>query len=69
LIAWGLQGRDDYIKYNKIAGVITKLTAKLKALPQDVRFRLPSVARCVIHLCQPVRSFAEGQLLFRMRFA
>lgn len=30
-----LQDREDYIKYNKIVGGVTKLTAKLKQLPQD----------------------------------
>mmetsp|Transcript_14127 Transcript_14127/g.34224 ORF Transcript_14127/g.34224 Transcript_14127/m.34224 type:complete len:184 (+) Transcript_14127:31-582(+) len=37
-----VQGRDDYIKYNKIAGVITKLTAKLKVLPPDDEIRIKS---------------------------
>ena len=31
-----VQNRDDYHKYNKIAGLITKLTSKLKELRQDV---------------------------------
>ena len=37
-----LQDREDYIKYSKIAGHITKFTAKLKALPQTdpLRFQL-----------------------------
>ncbi|EKX45707.1 hypothetical protein GUITHDRAFT_138906 [Guillardia theta CCMP2712] len=30
-----VQNRDDYHKYNKIAGLITKLTSKLKELRQD----------------------------------
>ncbi|CAN0514305.1 unnamed protein product, partial [Scytosiphon promiscuus] len=25
-----VQNRDDYVKYNKIVGLITKLTARLK---------------------------------------
>lgn len=32
-----VQDRDDYLKYNKVAGLITKLTAMLKDLPHDVR--------------------------------
>ena len=31
-----VQSRDDYIKYNKLAGNITSLTNKLKELPHDV---------------------------------
>jgi hypothetical protein len=31
-----VQDRDDYLKYNKVAGLITKLTAMLKDLPNDV---------------------------------
>jgi U3 small nucleolar ribonucleoprotein protein IMP3 len=31
-----VQSRDDYIKYNKLAGHITSLTNKLKELPHDV---------------------------------
>ena len=30
-----LQDREDYIKYNKMAGMITKLVAKLRTLPKD----------------------------------
>eukprot|EP00392_Amoebophrya_sp_AT5.2_P016101 g16344.t1 len=30
-----IQDRDDYQKYNKIAGMITKLTAQLRKLPDD----------------------------------
>ncbi len=30
-----LQDREDYIKYNKMAGMITKLVAKLRDLPKD----------------------------------
>ena len=37
-----LQDREDYTKYNKIVGNITKLTAKLKELPQsdETRFQV-----------------------------
>jgi U3 small nucleolar ribonucleoprotein protein IMP3 len=28
-----LQDREDYIKYNKIAGGVTKLVAKLRTMP------------------------------------
>ena len=37
-----LQDREDYTKYNKIVGNITKLTAKLKELPQsdETRFKV-----------------------------
>ena len=34
-----LQDREDYIKYNKIVGHITKLVAKLRAMPQDDEVR------------------------------
>jgi len=30
-----VQNRDDYVKYSKVAGTITKLAAKLKLLKQD----------------------------------
>ncbi|CAD7958153.1 unnamed protein product [Amoebophrya sp. A120] len=30
-----IQDRDDYAKYNKIAGLVTKLTAQLRKLPSD----------------------------------
>ena len=34
-----LQEREDYIKYNKIAGNITKLVAKLRVMPQTSSIR------------------------------
>jgi U3 small nucleolar ribonucleoprotein protein IMP3 len=34
-----LQNREDYIKYNKIVGHITKLVAKLKTMPQEDEVR------------------------------
>lgn len=30
-----VQNRDDYVKYSKVAGLITKLAAKMKLLKQD----------------------------------
>jgi U3 small nucleolar ribonucleoprotein protein IMP3 len=33
-----VQDRDDYLKYSKVAGLITKITAMLKDLPHDVSF-------------------------------
>lgn len=30
-----LQDREDYIKYNKLAGMVTKLVAKLRTLPKE----------------------------------
>jgi len=37
-----LKNREDYMKYNKIVGHVTKLVAKLKQLPQkdETRFAL-----------------------------
>mmetsp|Transcript_29996 Transcript_29996/g.73848 ORF Transcript_29996/g.73848 Transcript_29996/m.73848 type:complete len:184 (+) Transcript_29996:179-730(+) len=35
-----VQDRDDYMKYNKVAGLITKLSAQLKDLPHDDPVRI-----------------------------
>ncbi|CAM9178141.1 unnamed protein product [Discosporangium mesarthrocarpum] len=35
-----IQNRDDYHKYNKIVGLITKLTARLKTLSPSDEFRI-----------------------------
>ncbi|TFJ84552.1 hypothetical protein NSK_004017 [Nannochloropsis salina CCMP1776] len=35
-----IQDREDYVKYNKICGHITKLTAKLKDLKPEDEFRI-----------------------------
>lgn len=35
-----IQNRDDYVKYNKLAGLITGLVAKLKQLPPDNAYRI-----------------------------
>ncbi|CAN0588162.1 unnamed protein product, partial [Ectocarpus sp. 12 AP-2014] len=35
-----VQNRDDYVKYNKIVGLITKLTARLKTLDASDEFRI-----------------------------
>mmetsp|Transcript_14415 Transcript_14415/g.28465 ORF Transcript_14415/g.28465 Transcript_14415/m.28465 type:complete len:184 (+) Transcript_14415:55-606(+) len=35
-----VQDRDDYIRYNKLAGLITKLTSQLKDLPSDDAVRI-----------------------------
>jgi U3 small nucleolar ribonucleoprotein protein IMP3 len=35
-----LQNREDYTSYSRICGMITKLTAKLKTLPNDDTFRI-----------------------------
>ncbi|PHJ25216.1 u3 small nucleolar ribonucleoprotein [Cystoisospora suis] len=35
-----IEDREDYHKYNKLCGVITKLTAKLRKLPDDDSFRI-----------------------------
>ena len=34
-----LQKREDYVKYNKIVGYVTKLVAKLRDMPQDDALR------------------------------
>lgn len=39
---YAISKREDYLKYNKVAGMITSLVAKLKALPQDNEFRVRS---------------------------
>ena len=35
-----VQNREDYLKYNKIVGQITKLVAKLKLLKQSDPYRI-----------------------------
>uniref|UniRef100_A0A7S1U2R4 U3 small nucleolar ribonucleoprotein protein IMP3 n=1 Tax=Phaeomonas parva TaxID=124430 RepID=A0A7S1U2R4_9STRA len=35
-----VQDRDDYVKYNRLAGLITKLVAQLKKLPPSDPFRI-----------------------------
>eukprot|EP00640_Fibrocapsa_japonica_P006503 CAMPEP_0113938058 /NCGR_PEP_ID=MMETSP1339-20121228/4484_1 /TAXON_ID=94617 /ORGANISM="Fibrocapsa japonica" /LENGTH=183 /DNA_ID=CAMNT_0000940993 /DNA_START=127 /DNA_END=678 /DNA_ORIENTATION=+ /assembly_acc=CAM_ASM_000762 len=35
-----LQDREDYVKYNKIRGLIAKLTSMLKTLPSTDKFRI-----------------------------
>jgi len=35
-----IQNRNDYSSYSKLCGMVTKLSAKLKALPQDDAFRI-----------------------------
>jgi U3 small nucleolar ribonucleoprotein protein IMP3 len=35
-----IQNREDYVSYNRIVGMITKLSAKLKTLPADNAFRI-----------------------------
>lgn len=48
-----VQDRDDYVRYNKLAGLVTKLTSQLKDLPHDVSFFLPARARHVPAGCAP----------------
>lgn len=51
-----VQDRDDYMKYNKVAGLITKLSAMLKDLPHDVSFHNKKVDTSKIHAhyCQSI---------------
>mmetsp|Transcript_25588 Transcript_25588/g.59425 ORF Transcript_25588/g.59425 Transcript_25588/m.59425 type:complete len:182 (+) Transcript_25588:54-599(+) len=35
-----IQNREDYVSYNRICGMINKLTAKLKTLPPEDTFRI-----------------------------
>lgn len=42
---YGIQDREDYHKYNKICGLITKLVAQLRTLPEDDPFRLNMTER------------------------
>lgn len=37
---YAISRREDYAKYNRVAGMITALVAKLKALPPDSQFRV-----------------------------
>lgn len=39
---YGISKREDYAKYNRIAGMVTSLVAKMKNLPQDSEFRVRS---------------------------
>lgn len=46
-----VQDRDDYVRYNKLAGLVTKLSSQLKDLPHDVSgqdapFEAPNAAWC-----------------------
>lgn len=52
-----VQDRDDYMKYNKVAGLITKLSAMLKDLPHDVSFYKKKVDTSKIHAqkCQSIQ--------------
>lgn len=40
-----VQNRDDYVKYNKIVGLITKLTSRLK-VQYERSVRSPAVSFC-----------------------
>jgi U3 small nucleolar ribonucleoprotein protein IMP3 len=35
-----VQNREDYVKYNRIVGQVTKLVAKLKTLKQNDEYRI-----------------------------
>ena len=35
-----IQNREDYTSYSRLVGMVTKLSAKLKALPADDPFRI-----------------------------
>ena len=35
-----VQDREDYVKYNRLVGQITKLVAKLKTLSQEDEYRI-----------------------------
>ena len=58
-----VQNRDDYVKYSKVAGQITKLAAKLKLLKQDdpVRTKTTNLLKVV------TRPFARAGSRWRRR--
>eukprot|EP00049_Salpingoeca_infusionum_P018720 m.358501 g.358501 ORF g.358501 m.358501 type:complete len:179 (+) comp18159_c0_seq1:97-633(+) len=47
-----IQKREDYTKYNRLAGKITKVVAKLRDLPGDDRFRQEKTQRLLVKLHQ-----------------
>ncbi|GAB67972.1 U3 small nucleolar ribonucleoprotein protein IMP3 [Plasmodium cynomolgi strain B] len=71
-----VQNREDYTKYNKICGYITKLVSKLRLLPDDDEFRIKMTSELLDKLydmgvinCKS--SLAERRLaviLFRQKF-
>ena len=42
-----VQDREDYAKYNKLVGQITKLVAKMKTLKQDDSYRIAKTDQMV----------------------
>lgn len=40
LRTYRIQNRDDYTSYNRLVGMVTKLSAKLQTLPHDDAFRI-----------------------------
>ncbi len=50
LRTYHIQNREDYAKYNKIAGHVTSLVAKLKGLPADNEFRIKSTEQLLTKL-------------------
>ena len=47
-----VQDREDYRKYNKLCGLITKLVSRLKKLPADDEFRVDLTERLLAKLYQ-----------------
>lgn len=45
-----VQDREDYVKYNKLVGQVTKLVAKLKTLDQDDNYRVAKTEQLVSKL-------------------
>ena len=46
-----IQNREDYVKYNKIVGHVTKLVAKLKTLSSTDAFRTKMTSQLLAKLC------------------
>ena len=45
-----IQDRDDYAKYNKVVGQITKLVSKLRLLKQTDQYRIQKTEQMVTKL-------------------
>mmetsp|Transcript_26043 Transcript_26043/g.90666 ORF Transcript_26043/g.90666 Transcript_26043/m.90666 type:complete len:186 (-) Transcript_26043:76-633(-) len=58
-----VQDREDYVKYNKIVGLVTKVAAKLKALDPLDEFRISTTADLLDRLYRLGLTTTAGSLL------
>jgi U3 small nucleolar ribonucleoprotein protein IMP3 len=69
-----ISNRDDYVQYNKVAGLITALAAKLKQLPPTNAFRVRATEQLLVKLFQmgvinTASSLAKAEALPASAFA